>query len=419
MGKNEYTGARGSLTLASMAGILLIAACLRAPITAVGPLIGEIREHAGLSNVLAGLLISLPPLAFGIMSMVTPKLAKRFGIEMTLLASLLVLTIGIAARSLPYTAALFAGTMMLGFAIAVDNVLLPALIKRDYPLRVGMMTGSYTVTMSTFAGLASGVSVPLALHWQLGWRLSLLVWGLLSAAAFLVWIPRVRSIRLPKVAIASAASAKPPKRSSLLRSGLAWKVTLFMGLQSLLFYVTIAWLPDILQARGMSEASAGWMLSLMQFVSLPASFFLPILASRRRSQRSLVIVIEIASIVGFGGLLTSGPVALWVCLLGLSQGANISLGLTFFALRTRNAAQASELSGMGQSIGYLIAAAGPVLLGYLHDATGSWPLILWLMVAASALVLLAGVGAGRDTFIPEAQSADRREESESAEALTP
>ncbi|ASS66105.1 MULTISPECIES: MFS transporter [unclassified Paenibacillus] len=383
------------LTASAIAGILLIAANMRAAITSVGPVIDQIRASYGLSSEMSGLLTSLPLIAFAVMSLLAPRIADRFGAERSLLYGLLFLIAGMLLRTLPAAAGLFAGTALLGLAIALSNVLLPSIIKRDFPARIGILTGSYSVTMSIFAAIASGVSVPLASVPGWGWKGALLIWALLAAAALAVWIPYSRK------AAPAAASYKAGSAPSMFRSSLAWRITFFMGIQSMTFYVTIAWLPAVFHENGMSASAAGWMLSLMQFVSLPTSFFMPVWASRMRSQVPLVLVSGALSLGGYSGLLfgSTGMTWLWITLLGLSQGATISLALTFFGLRTRNAGEAAKLSGMAQSLGYLLAALGPILFGSIHDLSGSWKPVLAILLGLSCIVILLGIGAARNRYV--------------------
>jgi CP family cyanate transporter-like MFS transporter len=373
-------------------GIIFIAANLRAPITGLGPLVGAIRSQTHLSNSLMGMLTSLPLIAFAILSPFAPKIAHRIGMELTLMASLLMLLVGIVIRSVPSVSMLFTGTFIIGLAIAVGNVLLPSLVKRDFPNHVGAMTGAYSVSMNIFGALASGISVPLSTGIGLGWRGSLGSWALLVVLALLCWIPQLRSRHVATVSNSSA---------SIWRSGLAWQVTLFMGLQSLLFYINATWLPVIFHERGMSTLTSGWMLSFMQFISLPVSFIVPVLAGRLSNQRGIVATTIFFHLAGYLGLLY-GSVSLtwlWIVCIGIAVGSSISLALAFFGLRTRNARQSAELSGMAQSIGYLLAAIGPILFGYFHDITHTWTVSLWILVIATLILLTVGLGAGRNTHI--------------------
>lgn len=381
-------------------GIICIALNLRAPLTAVGPIIGNVRETTGLSGSLAGLLTTLPLIAFALVSPLAPRISRRLGMEFTLFISMIVLAAGIIIRSLPSVPALFIGTTLLGMAIAVGNVLLPSLIKRDYPLKVGLMTGIYSVVMNLGAAMASGISIPLAEGWGFGWRGMLACWSLLAVATAAVWLPQLRSRGRASGRTISSQS-RQPSPSSLWRSKLAWQITLFMGLQSFLFYVNISWLPEILHDRGFSLEASGWLLFLLQIVSLPASLLVPIIAGKQRSQRSLVVMTAAFLLFGYVGLLwgSSSLAPLWIMLIGVAGGSGFSLAVMFFGLRTSSAAQSAEMSGMAQSVGYLLAAIGPLLFGMLHDATHSWHVSIMMLIIVTVLLLLAGLKAGSDSRI--------------------
>jgi MFS transporter, CP family, cyanate transporter len=378
-------------------GIVLLAANMRSALTSVAPLIGQIRMDTGISNGVAGLLLTLPLLAFGVLSPVVPQLARRFGMERMLLASLLLLAAGIVVRSAGTVAVLFLGTAVLGAAIVVGNVLLPALVKREFPQRVGLMTSVYTTALGISGALAAGVSVPLAQLPGVGWRRSLALWALPSFVAAVAWLPHLRRSDQPE----NASTQNSQGGSSMWRSALAWQVTLFMGLQSLAYYVTLTWLPEILQEDGMSATRAGWMLGVTQAVAIVTIFFAPVIASRRPSQQGVVAAAVSLSFAGTLGLLVAGSTAsvLWVVLLGLGQGACFSLALTFFALRAPDSQHAATLSGMAQTFGYLLAAAGPFLFGVLRDATHAWTVPLALLLAITVCLLIAGLGAGRDAYV--------------------
>ncbi|MEJ8547509.1 CynX/NimT family MFS transporter [Brevibacillus borstelensis] len=390
-------GGRTGIWLLAL-GIILVATNLRAPITAVGPIIGEIRDHTGITNTVAGLLTTLPLLAFALLSPLAPKISRSLGPEQTILYSLIVLLTGILLRSMHSVWLLFFGTALLGLAIAIGNVLIPSLIKRDFPQKIGVMTGAYSVGMNLFAAIASGVSIPIAHALSSGWRGSLICWALLAFLALLVWIPQLR--KGLRTAIPARAGAGPTA-GSVWKSSLAWKVTLFMGMQSLVFYVGIAWIPQILQDQGVSPSAAGWMLFLMQFVSLPGSFLMPVLAGRASNQRLLVAFTTGLMILGYAGLLAGHTVLmpLWIVLIGIAGGSCFSLAVMFFALRTRSAAESAELSGMAQSVGYLLAALGPTLFGFIHDVTNGWTIPIFLLLVVSSLLLLVGLGAGKNVYL--------------------
>jgi MFS transporter, CP family, cyanate transporter len=380
-----------------VAGILLLAANLRPALTGVAPLVAQIRTDTGVSNGVAGLLTTLPLLAFGVLSPIAPRLARRFGMERTLLASLLVLAAGILLRSAGAVAALFLGTAVLGAAIAVGNVLLPGLVKREFPERAGLMTSAYSTALGISATLAAGVSVPVAHLTGVGWRASLALWALPALLAAVAWVPQLRRNDRP----ANASARTSYGVNDLWRSSLAWQVTLFMGLQSLAYYVALTWLPEILREEGMSAARAGWMLALSQAVAIVSMFFTPVIAGRRPSQRGVAVAAVALSGAGTLGLLLAGSTAgtLWVVLLGLGQGACFSLALAFFALRAPDPEHAAALSGMAQSVGYLLAAVGPSLFGVLRDATHAWKVPLALLLAVTVCLLIAGLGAARDAHV--------------------
>lgn len=381
-----------------MLGFVLLAANLRPALTSIAPLIGEIRTDTGISNGVAGLLTAMPLLAFGVLSLIVPRLAHRFGMERMLLASMVVLTVGILLRSAGAVAALFSGTAILGAAIGVGNVLLPSIVKREFPERAGLMTSTYSTALAISAAIAAGVSFPIAEQTGLGWQGSLALWALLAAVAAVVWFPQIRSARP-----ASASAETSPGIIGLRRSALAWQVTLFMGLQSLGYYVVLTWLPEILQEEaGMSASQAGWMLALAQAVGIASIFLAPVLADRRPSQYSVVVTSVTLAGAGSLGLLVaaSTATALWVVLLGLGQGACFSLALTFFALRAPDSDHTAALSGMAQSVGYLVAAVGPFLFGVLRDATHAWTVPLALLFGVTVCLLVTGLGAARDAHVP-------------------
>lgn len=383
-------------------GIIFIAANLRAPLTSVGPLVSIIRENVHISNTLAGLITTVPLIAFALLSPFIPKLGRRYGVERIILLSLIVLTMGIAVRSLSGGVTLYVGTAVLGFAIAICNVLLPSLIKREFPQQMGTMTGVYSVSMNLCGAIASGISVPLAVGAGLNWQGALGVWGILSVISILLWVPQLKA---PAKPAAVASSAGNNQQINIWRSPLAWQVTLFMGIQSTIFYVLVAWLPEILKGQGISSSQSGWFLSILIIASLPFAFIVPVIAGRMPNQRLLVIITTILLLIGTLGLLYSSIhlFSLWVIILGIGVGFAFGLSMMFFGLRTQSAHQAAELSGMAQSIGYLLAAIGPALIGYLHDATHGWSVPLLMLVGASALLGMVGLGAARNQFVDSAK----------------
>ncbi|NEU30808.1 MFS transporter [bacterium LRH843] len=376
-------------------GMIIVASNLRSSITSVGPLIGTIRIDTGMSSTTIGLLTTLPLLAFGVFSTIAPKLGRKYGNETVVFLALLTLTLGILLRSFGTVFALFTGTILMGLSIAICNVLILTIVKEKYPEKIGMMTGLFTTSMSSAAALASGISIPLAHNFNLGWEKSLGIWALASAAALIAWLPQLRR-QTKKITISRQ------RGTSIWRSTLAWQVMLFMGFQSSIFFCMVAWLPEILASRGVDIQMAGWMLTIMQFTGLPATLLIPIVAARLVNQKSIVIGITLLYVTGFCGtyfLQNLGIIIFCMFLLGIAQGAGISLCLTLFGLRTKNAQDAAELSGMAQSGGYLLAAIGPLLMGFLYDVTGNWmPAFLMFSILIFALMIF-GLFAGRNQTV--------------------
>ncbi|ARU52460.1 hypothetical protein CBR64_14350 [Cellulosimicrobium cellulans] len=394
------SGLRRPLGVGAVVAIVLASLNLRPAVVAISPLLGEIRADLGLSATAAGVLTTLPVLCFGLLAPLAPVLARRWGLERALFVSLVVLCVGFALRLVPETWGLFAGTVVAGCAIGLGNVLLPALIKRDFADRIGLMTGLYSMALSGGAALAAGLTLPVATAAGLDWRGALATWGVLAVLGVLVWVPRaLRPDPAGSTAFGAGAGAGVA-RSAVWRSPLAWAVTVVMGMQSLSFYAVNAWLPEIMVALGRTPEAGGWLLALCNLAGILGSFVTPILAGRMHRQRGVGVVLVVLVGTGLLGLaLAPGAAALWVVLVGLGQGGGISLALTLMALRARDAAHTSELSGMAQSAGYLLAATGPLGLGLAHDATGAWTLPLFLLVAAATVQGVAVWFAGRDAHV--------------------
>lgn len=376
-----------------LVGILFIAVNLRAALSSVGPLIDMIRLEMRLSDTLLGLLTTLPLIAFGVVSTITPLFTKRFGIGNTLLGALILLSSGIIIRSIGGVFELYLGTTLLGIAIAFGNVLIPALIKRNFPHKAGFVTSLYSGVMSLGAAFAAGLSVPLARELNLGWRGSLGVWAMLALLALIIWIPNIKRI-----------NDTAPRRSfkegmkKLGSSSLVWKLALYMGLQSMAFYVILAWLPAILIDRGFDDLYAGWMLSLSQATGIIGAIFIPIWAGSRKDQRLVIVCLIIVEVIALTGLLMPGIgfIELWIGLIGMVLGGTFGLALLLIVLRSDDAETAAELSGIVQSIGYFIAATGPFIVGIIYDVTHVWNYALVLLIVVAIIKLFIGIGVGRD-----------------------
>lgn len=373
--------------------LLLIAANLRPSLTGVGPLLDTLRQDLALSATAAGWLSSLPVLIFAAFAPLA-RLARQLGAERLLLVGLLVLIAGILVRSQAHVAPLFGGTVMLATGIAVINVLLPVLIKEHYPERVPALTTAYATVMGGFAALASGVAVPLAEWLPGGWQSSLASWALPATVALIFWIPHARPGQV-RHAVSHEAAPHPPWRTLV-----AWQVTGFMGMQSTVFYVAVSWFPAILRENGYSSVSAGWLLTLYQVAALIAGLIVPQLIRRFRDQRGLAFCTSALSALGILGILLApeGAVA-WIVLLGCGSGPSLILALSFMGLRAHSQQSAAALSLMAQAIGYLVAALGPIVFGFIHDQTGGWAVALVALIGVTMVQALCGVGAGRSIKI--------------------
>ncbi|MGO8721620.1 MAG: CynX/NimT family MFS transporter [Acidimicrobiales bacterium] len=380
---------RGSFLLA--AGLLLVSLNLRPAMSALSPVLGAIRRTTGLSAAGAGLLTTLPLICFGLLAPLAPRLVRRRGTGAVLLGCLLVLFCGILVRSTGY-AGLFVGTLLIGVSVAIANVLMPGIVKRDFPGRVSLMTGLYTAMLSAGAGLAAGTTAPLARALGGNWRLATGAWALPVVVAIAVLVP-LRSHARPAGEITLGEVT-----TTLWKSPVAWAVTLFMGVQSLEFYSTLAWLPTVFHDRGVPVVTAGVLLAVSNCVGIFAALVTPWIAHRVGDVRVAVLGAVALAGLGITGLLTEPHRldVLWAVLLGSGQGATISLALMVMVLRSSNQHEAMALSGMAQGVGYLIAAVGPTLLGALYDLAHTWSLPLAVLLGLLGFQAIFGYLAALD-----------------------
>jgi len=383
-----------------LVGLLMVAGNLRAGITTVGPVLDHVQHDLGLSDLTASVLVSLPLIAFALVSPFAPGLGRRLGFERCLALALGVLAVGLVVRSLPGLALLWIGTGLLGVAIAVLNVVLPALVKRDFPTRIGQVTGAYSAVQSIFAATAAGLAVPMSRLGSLGWRLPLGVWAGLALLAIGVMAPQLRRHTEAPASVDVTVQA-PLSGGAPWRHALSWQMTGFMGLQSVAFYVLITWLPSIEQDAGVSAGSAGAHQFMLNAFAIAGALLCSRLLARARDQRLLATAYPMLFVIAVLGILTAPRLgAVWDSIAGLAGGGCIVLALSFFGLRTTHHSQAASLSGMAQCVGYLLAAAGPVLVGALHDAAGSWTPALLAVLALQVVLVGFGYLAGRDRVLP-------------------
>ncbi|KIP99641.1 hypothetical protein RU07_18520 [Agrobacterium tumefaciens] len=370
---------------------MMLAANLRPALTTIGLLIEPIRATTGISLTAAGLLNSLPLVALGLFAPLG-HLGRRFGVERMVVAALCLLMIGILVRSQGTATTLFLGSVCLAAGIAIGNVMVPGIIKRDFPTRSKGLTTTYAVTLGLTAALASGLAVPLAEVLPGGWQASLGFWAIPAAVTALIWVPYTRSAEQ-----SAHRSENDSVHVSPWQSALAWLVTLFMGLQSLLFYVAVSWLPTVFQQSGFSPKESGLLIVIFQVVALIVAMAMPLLLKKAKNQSAIAVVAALLatfSVCGF--IMFPGAALLWMTTLGMGGGAMMILALAFISLRSSNHHQTASLSVMSQSVGYLIAAAGPFCFGLLHDMTGEWKIPLATLAALTILAAFAGFAAGRD-----------------------
>jgi MFS transporter, CP family, cyanate transporter len=382
-------------------GVIALGFNLRAAITSLPPIFPELESSLRLSTATVSILAATPVLCFAAVSGFAAALARRFGEERVLLAAIVALTAGLVLRAAAPSAALFGGTILAGAAIAVMNVLLSSLIKRRWPERAGFLIGLYITALSVGAIVGSLVSVPL---WQASGGSIAITLGWLAAPAALgalLWLPQLRTSKSANP-VDRTVPADSIRRIPVYRHALAWQVTLFMGVQSLIYYATLSWLPTILRSRGESASGAGDLLAVMGVGNLAVSLIVGVIAQRMRAQYALVLPTVLAVAAGLAGLVYAplGSAVAWALILGAGQNAALALAIFFTAARTPNSAAAASLSAFSQAVGYLLASAGPLGAGLLHSATGSWTAPVAVLFALTGVLLAAGLLAARPRVLP-------------------
>ena len=377
--------------------MVLVAANLRPAAAGIGPLIDRIQSDTGLSDAGADVLVALPVLCFGALAPLAPALVRRFGARPAIAGALAVLLLGLLVRLLPGLGFLFVGTAIAGTAIAVGNVLLPVLVRGNFPDRVGLVTGMYSTALIGFAALAAGVSVPVANAFGGGWRPGLAVWAIPAAIAFVVWAPQLTRRR----DMGASPADQVAGARSLLHDKVAWAVTMFFAIQSAGFYATLAWLPSVFHSHGASNSKAGLLLSIALIAGLIPALAVPTFAARTHDQRAFVCVFVAIIATGWIGVIVA-PMSvpyLWVVLLGFGQNAAFPLALTLIVLRGGTVTSTAGLSTLVQTVGYLIAAMAPFAIGAVHDVTGSWTPALFVLLALLVPQLIVGLAAARDRVV--------------------
>jgi CP family cyanate transporter-like MFS transporter len=385
-------------------GIVLAALNLRPAITSLGALLEEVRDGLGMSGSVAGLLTSVPPLCFAAFGVMAPRLARRFGPSAVVCAGMLAITAGLLIR--PYvggTAGFLAGSALALMGIAVSNVLMPVIVKRWFPDRVGSMTGLYSMALALGTAAAAAVTVPMTESLGGSWRSGLAVWAGLAAAAVVPWIALVRHREAPAEAPSRAREterARPELR--ITRSRTAWALAVFFGLQATAAYITMGWMAQIFRDAGVSAGTAGLLLAVTMAMGVPLAFVIPRVATRLPHQGPIVVVLGVCGLAGYAGLYLApaGGGWAWALLLGVANCA-FPLALTMVGMRARTGAGVAQLSAFAQSAGYLISIPGPLLVGVLYQHSGGWGLPIALMAGLMIPQMAVGVLAGRDRTVED------------------
>ncbi|MBA1397734.1 MFS transporter [Mammaliicoccus sciuri] len=372
-------------------GILLIGASLRAPITSVGIALPSIKDTLNLSNTSVSLITIIPLLSFAVISLFAAKISHKFGLERTVFGALILICVGIALRAITGVSWLYVGTILIGVGIAFGNVLTPGIIKMNFPLRIGIMTGYYTVVMNIFGSVSSYVTAPLVKHFNYNIAISLI--GIVTFIGIITW-----SFQLNKHDTVN--SSQTTTNINVWKSPLSWQITLLMGGQSMIFYSLINWLPEFLLSHGTPINEAGIYLSILQLAIIPLTFVTPIFAEKMKNQVLITFVTGLLFVLGIL-MLQPNWAFLGIILIGVASGLAFGLVNTFFGLRTENGLTAAKLSGMSQSVGYLFAAIGPLLFGILHDATNSWNMSFGILLVTSIIIMIIGSRAGRNITIEQ------------------
>ncbi|MEU1124213.1 CynX/NimT family MFS transporter [Streptomyces sp. NPDC005899] len=382
-------------------GLVLAALNLRPAITSLGPLLEEVRDGMHMSGSVAGVLTSVPPFCFALFGFMAPRLARRFGPGAIVCAGMAAIAAGLLIR--PFaggTAGFLAASALALMGIAVSNVLMPVIVKRWFPDRVGSMTGLYSMALALGTALAAALTVPMTDALGGSWQTGLAVWAALAVVAVVPWLPLVR-----ERGDASGKAAEQPRPAAALRitrSRTSWALACFFGLQATAAYITMGWMPQIFRDAGLSAGTAGVLLAVTMAMGVPLAFVIPRVAARLRNQGPIVLVLGGCGLLGYAGLYLApaGGAWLWALLLGVANCA-FPLALTMIGMRSRTGAGVVRLSAFAQSTGYLISIPGPLLVGVLYQHSGGWGLPIALMAGLMVPQMAAGVLAGRDRTIED------------------
>lgn len=398
MSNNKKIG----FSILSIFVVIFIAGGLRSPMTAVSPVLNEILSEFGLNTLQGSFLTSIPLIVFASCSILISKIGVKKGINTSLIYSLLFLTLGLYLRVYSGVSFLYLGSILIGLGICIGNVITPAYIKKKFPNKVGVMTGVFAVAMNFVAAIASGLSISIG-QWTLqGWRGSLGVWTLWAAIALFA-ISLETGVNRNSKKQEEEKSVKIKNRFNVFRSKQAWNISVFMGIQSLVYYCLVALLPSFLIDYGMKEAETGIILSVIQLAMLPIMFVSPIVATKMRDQKLMIYLVGLMMFVGIGMLtfLKTEYIYFTAILIGMASGLAFSLAILFFSLKSKTMDGTIKISGKAQSVGYLIAAFGPPVFGVLHDWDMSWKSSFYFLLVMIIVMTIFGLKAARPHYIED------------------
>ena len=399
--KNETRkNASYALLIINVLVVILVSSNLRSPIISVAPVLSDIRNAMKLDNFQVSLLTSIPLFMFATCSVLVSRFSHQFSISRFLMYSLIILSFGLFLRITGSVWMLFLGSVFIGLGICIGNVVTPGYVKNNFPKQIGLMTGIFAVAMNLTAALASGFSVKIGEWTGFGWRGSLGIWLVIAGLGLFVLILELifnkKNPDQTKVALSSSDF-------NMFKSVQAWNISIFMGLQSLFYYCMVAWLPSFLSDYHMQGDSTGWVLFVIQITMIPVTFCSPIIANKMKDQRILIVLICVLMLIStmMFAWLQSQWIYVNAVIIGISNGLSFSLSILFFSTRTKSSANAVKISGMAQSVGYLIAAFGPPVFGKLHDWDVSWKSSFYFLSFAVVLMFYFGMKAARRKYVED------------------
>lgn len=383
--------------------IIMVASTLRAPLTSVGPVINDIIHQFNINDGIAGSLITIPLFIFAIISPLVSKVTNYLSMSRTILLSTLLLVFSLILRVAGDFTLFILGTILLGVAIAFGNVLLPSYVKWYFPTQVGIVTGIYSSMMHFTAGLGGGLSIPISSASQFGFRLSLSSWVIFAIISIFLWILIVKKNSKLERKTAFVNQRNKENKTNIVKSRIAWIIAATMGFQAMIIYTIVMWMPSILIDKGVDSSTAGFLFMLNQFSQVPMTFIVPIIAYKLSNQRILAIIITTLFLLGFSFLFSHSLILLFIGVIisGAAMGACFSFCMILFSIKARTDNGSVTLSGFGQSIGYLIGAIGPVLVGYLYDITHSWNSGIVALFIMALLFLIISYSASKNRVIED------------------